>query len=235
MPSFPDWTPTALVQFYDRLERKDSIDGLHVPGVETLDSYYESDKFRDGFALLRYAMESPIMEKAWKAIDKRSDDTSLENLARVLLEISNNLLAFDSISDATYRNNYAALKELSNYVDKALTKYKDTLGIENFSETENFGEGLDREAANLRYLVGIFVETESDFDRFVGKRLAINAKRTYLVNQFAEIFDAMFGAPLYSSIGSLVAVILDDDEMDTDHIRKLVQYHRMRLVKAGVA
>ena len=127
MPSFPDWTPTALVQFYDRLERKDSIDGLHVPEVETLDSYYESDAFRDGFALLRYAMESPIMKRAWKAIDKRSDEASLETLARVLLEIPNNLLAFDSISDATYKNNYTALKELSKDVDGALTKYKQTL------------------------------------------------------------------------------------------------------------
>jgi hypothetical protein len=233
MSAFPEWVPSSLVDFYKRLEAKEPIEGIGGegecdPAIEEFVGpwYPDSDDFKQGLQLLQRLMESKEMEKAWKAIAKRSIADSLEELAKIILILPNQLMTVDWRTHEDVMNRRSSLSRLSNDINFALHAYRRSLN--DVEAGLIWVEGLYKEVKNLEELIRDHENIEAGFAQWIGKPGAKNAKRTWLVCFLSDQFDALFGQPLYASIASIVGVVLKETPLETDHVRQLVKNHRLR-------
>ena len=218
MTSHPDWVPDDIVNFYNRLEAREIVEGLPIDRWQTPESYYESERFRLGFATLAKLIESPIMEKAWKAIDKRRSDAPPERFCWLILALAYELEVFDAVRTSKFLE---SVTRLEDEIDSALRKFKKE------TEFSLSGEKVIRQVLHdAREIALNHEETWKSFDEYVGQRYAPNAKRIFLIRLFAEFFEHNYETPLYSTIANITAVLVDEDPLDPDHVRRTVKSHK---------
>ena len=220
MPSFPDWLPTTVVGFYDRLAARERVDGINLDPFldETLEEFYDSREFKAGFAALQIAMESPEMEKAWRAIEKRKDIEPPETLCLFIMNVPSMLSHFDLASD---RKSILAWKKFSDDLKSAVDTFVQKTGQSPTNE-------LLREISYIDMTADHWLDEWEELDSVVGQRSASTAKRNYLIRILTKRFLKIYGMPLYDTVASVVAVLLDQDSIGAENVRKLVELQRNR-------
>jgi hypothetical protein len=213
MRRFPKWVPSDVIDTYERLARKEIVPGLEIPFLSTPTDYFASQDFSHALLALRLAIESPDMEKAWLAINRRRQKVPPKQIAMLIFSIPRLLKYFDLASD---KKSTDAWRKLAVRLQAALTEFRNSTGQDPSST-------LEVEAAHADMIASHWEEEWDDLDSVVGHKSASNVKRSYLVRTLATRFRELYDQPLYATVSALAATLLDEEPLDPDHVRKLVK------------
>jgi hypothetical protein len=209
--SYPEWVPNSVVALYERLVEYEQ----NIPDDEDIfTDEFHSNQLEVGLPALRKAMLSPHMQKAWLALEKRQNLAPPTRVAEVIVDMPDLLDVFDYASNKT---NSDAFRRLAEDIDSAVSKFCESTGgpapKKLVEESERFRDLADNNEEIWRILSS---------QTFVGQRSSASAKRTFTVRRLAQTFVSEYGTPLYATVAAIAAILLDEEPLDADHIRKLV-------------
>ncbi len=227
MKKYPDWVPEAVLRFFESLPEGS--------GYSKAPIHYMADRANQlDIEVLAYAIEDPEMEPAWKAIARRGNKVPPERFAKEILDVSYRVRHMDRYPtvaqiDAHRRMAKRArvlLADLRKNVGSRLQKdwrdprvnflLKRNFHTEPLDALQEFAEYLDLTARDME-------ETRTELTAYVGKTGDKNAKRVYVIRLLSSAVKAAYSQPLHNVVARTSAVILDEQEIDPDLVRKLVK------------
>jgi hypothetical protein len=225
MTSFPKWVPAEVIVLYEALRNGEFVEALYPRDYEILENraewherYYASHEFRIGLQALGFAIESKEMEKAWRAIERRRSKANPDRFAFLILSLPGEVERF---IESANKENVNAWSELAEDLKAAARKFIDSTG-------EPISQGLSDEIFEIKTIAGQLAMEYSELGTYVGQRSAESAPRLYVIRRIAETLERLYKSPLYDTVSATAALILDEEPLDSDHIRKNVVAHRNR-------
>ncbi len=218
----PDWVPKQVIEFLERLPNP-------------LRPEYNYDHV--DIEVLRFAIASENMEKAWNAISKRSDKADPARFASAILDVSRMSRNIDSFSSPERIKELQKLaKKTNRLADEIADKAKDIIAQDWYDYLDNPQKCYPLKSflknppvLTLRDLADYFDATAREFEEkrteltaFVGKPGAPDARRVYAIRLMSRKTSSLYGQPLHDVVARTCCEILDES-IDSELVRKLVK------------
>ena len=216
----PDFVPKGVIEFLERLPNP-----LHM----------EYDYEKVDIEVLRFAIQSANMEKAWRAISRRSKKADPIRFARAILDVSWQSRNMGRFSSPKRIKELGKLAEKTNRLaDEIGEKAKDIIGQDWYFERgyplRSFLQNPP--AQTLRDIADYFDDTARDFAEtrteltaMVGKPGAPDSRRVYAIRLMSKWTSHLYGQPLHDVVARTCCEILGED-IDSELVRKLVKIGR---------
>ena len=210
MKNFPEWVPNEVVAYYrKRCEPKEYADEYEERGTDAL---YQ-------------VMKSPRMEKAWKAITRRSDEVHPVSFATEILYAAQ---AATQIPWYPSRKETLQLRKLATKVRALHPEFESILGYWNNEVLMHwFGsdpvKAIDQLATSFERFANMVEDHRSTLTLYSAKPDSKNAKRTFVIRLLSARLTELYGTPLHDVVAAVTGVLLDED-VDAELVRQLVRY-----------
>lgn len=212
MTSYPDWVPSEVLCFFQTLP----------------------DKYTDqtDVDVLGFAIQSPSMKNAWKAVSRRQEKANPERVAQAILTVSSMSRDLDRYATTERIREIRGLAEKTHsFASNVVSKARKIIGEDWYNE---FGyplkaffkvppvQALNELAEYFELTARDLEETRTELTAFVGKPGAKDARRTYVIRLMSKQVRDIYEQPLHDLVAACSSQILDED-VDPELVRKLVK------------
>lgn len=208
MQQFPNWVPDEVTNYYWDLH--DHGDSREIKTRQT------------DFDVLRRCIESPYMEKPWRAIARRDQTCDPMKFAQCIVTtvwLSRTTDRWPSTSEvASYKRLSMKVRALIADCDAVFDQSTYGRREEWFGDLPN--DYLEDLANRFDYCVKVFDIMRIHFKTIAGKPRSKNNKRTYVIRILSTFIRQMYGQPLHDVVAATSSIILNE-HVDSELARKL--------------
>lgn len=163
---------------------------------------------------------SESMRKTWRAISRRKSKVSVVHFCETYCRLFILAKRFDRYSSSTSIN---ALVQLGKDCTVAFRRYFDSLEADSSIDYLFIDEVGSELFAKIRRGLKTARESQKDVVGLSGKPNSATAKSTQLIRVIGAELQKLYGQPLHQVNAHCVALILDEDPLDTSHVLKLLR------------